>query len=32
VQSLEKAYEKSALFQRSVEENGRREFHITTFG
>jgi len=32
VQSLEKAYEKTSLFQESVTENGRREFHITTFG
>ena len=32
VQSLDDAYEKTALFSRSVEEKGRREFHITTFG
>lgn len=32
VQSLERAYEKSSLFQRSVVENGKREFHITVFG
>lgn len=32
VQTLAQAYEKTSLFQESVEENGRREFHITTFG
>ena len=31
-QSLGSAYTKTSLFARSVEENGRREFHITTFG
>ena len=31
VQTLAQAYEKTSMFQESVEEHGRREFHITGF-